>query len=90
MKKFKELYTENVEDTTEINEMTPKEREAYYKETDKAMAKFVAGLAKLTKQTGISVETVGGLAYDDPKTISSVTYSNDFSSGDLSVQIKTK
>jgi len=44
----------------------------------------------LTKKTGIAIETTGGLYYDDPKTIKSVSYSEDFSSGDLSFDIKTK
>ena len=86
MNRFKNLAE------TEINEKTPEERkesrEEYYKLTDKAMDAFVKGLEALTKKTGISVECTGGLYYDEPKEIKSVQYSNDFSSGDLSVKIK--
>ncbi len=63
--------------------------EADYATTDKAMSKFVKELTKLSKKTGISIETTGGLYYDDPKNIKSISYSEDFSSGDLSCDLKT-
>ena len=60
------------------------------KESDEAQAAFILftkELTKLTKKTGIAVTSTGGISYDAPNTIKSVRYSDDFSSGDLGVDI---
>ncbi len=85
---FAEMFTETMTEEPEMSEAFDKD--AYYAMTDKAMAEFAKGLAKLTKKTGISVESTGSVFYDDPKTIKSVVYSDDFSSGDLHCEMKSK
>ena len=52
--------------------------------------KFVKGMEQLTKSTGFGVQSTGGISYDDPKTIKTVTYSDDESSGDLDFSLKNK
>ncbi len=80
-----EKFRQEMHETQDFNEASRPNADA-----DKAMTAFAIGLAKLSKKTGITVETTGGLYYDDPKTIKSVTYSDDFSSGDLSCDLVEK
>ncbi len=82
----KELFTDMF--IGQLNER--EDREAYYAKTDKAMSEFTKGLARLSKKTGIHLEVTGSMFYDDPKTIKSVTYSDDFSSGDMSCDVTFK
>jgi len=63
------------------------EGDNYNKITDKAMREFAKGLEKLSKKTGIWIETTGGISYTDPKKIKSVSYSDDFSSSDISCKV---
>ncbi len=58
--------------------------------TDKAMREFAIALAKLSKKTGIMIDTIGGVSYDNPKDIKDICYSDDFSSGDLDCQVTFK
>jgi len=64
--------------------------EANNKQYGKNLTDFVAGLEKLTQKTGWGIESTGGVYYDDPMSIYSVSYTTDLGSGDIDYIIKSK
>ncbi len=51
---------------------------------------FTKALAKLSKKTGVVIQSTGGVMHYEPDEIQSVSYYNDYSSGDLSPIVRGK
>jgi hypothetical protein len=62
--------------TTDNLTATEKKAQANYQ-------KFIDGLTKLSKQTGIIIQVVGGVIIQEPADCKGLEYSNDITSGDI-------